>query len=699
MPPNAGSLVLETEQVRRPRTLEDLAALVEESPPEAVLIDFTMPLGARLSGEAPVMQLVPSGVGASRPSEPAWILLGWAASLPSVVAISAAVPPAVWFTSAAQWLRRYLAERVPLKAVIELPTTRPLGAVAVPLTLAYLQRGSSETYFDSVTSRGDLVDAEQQEWLDSLSAWLMGKRTSRGFACPVSVDGPWTASANNPEITKILDRLGRLGRLVRLGELCDVFPGGHTGPTQEADDGLPLVEGRALVGGTLDLSAMRRVQVNDTLSDRARLLPGDLLLASLMTDRSPIVLNYADVAAVVSSNVIVLRPKADVATAEYLREFLNSSVGRTLLNSTSSRLGDVWRVTSSDVRSLEIPLVEPHLVAGLDQLEQAEARLRAAADALQSKRRSLFEAENQRTFRQNLGEMKRFGQVLSLSVEQARGLEFQIGNFYPFPIAFGYRLLNGLVNPFERHREQLRVGENILAFLACVALAIVERGDRGETGIDLATYWQSGISPGDWRDLTRRCCTVLSTYKDHPLAAALTHLDIASEKSRFGKQAEYVIRQLNDSKHHRSPSAERLVADRTREIGAALADMMAQLAFFTDFPIRQVREMNVGRRGGPVTLTCLRYTGDHPGFQQEIVEFPTPLHSQDLYIQVTPRQWVPLYPFIQPVICQACQCVETYFVDKWDRKRDIGTAILKSFERGHTISDTESPEGLSSWRS
>ena len=53
---------------------------------------------------------------------------------------------------------------------------------------------------------------------------------------------------------------------------------------------------------------------------------------------------------------------------------------------------------------------------------------------------------------------------------------------------------------------------------------------------------------------------------------------------------------------------------------------------------------------GQVTLKCLRYTGDHPGFAQDVVEYPTPLHAHDLYIELTPRQWAPLYPFVLSVV-------------------------------------------------
>ena len=54
-----------------------------------------------------------------------------------------------------------------------------------------------------------------------------------------------------------------------------------------------------------------------------------------------------------------------------------------------------------------------------------------------------------------------------------------------------------IVDSRDLYREQLRIAENILAFLASVSLVLLRKQDRDEAGIDLKEYWRSGISPGD----------------------------------------------------------------------------------------------------------------------------------------------------------------------------------------------------------
>jgi hypothetical protein len=55
-------------------------------------------------------------------------------------------------------------------------------------------------------------------------------------------------------------------------------------------------------------------------------------------------------------------------------------------------------------------------------------------------------------------------------------LDYQISSSYPFPIAYGFRSLMSVVDPRDLYREQLRIAENILAFLASISLALKKTG-------------------------------------------------------------------------------------------------------------------------------------------------------------------------------------------------------------------------------
>ena len=124
---------------------------------------------------------------------------------------------------------------------------------------------------------------------------------------------------------------------------------------------------------------------------------------------------------------------------------------------------------------------------------------------------------------------------------------------------------------------------------------------------------------------------------------------------------------------------------------------MESLAFLAEYPIRQVEDFDVNRRGGGVTLKCLRYMGDHPSFPQEEVVFHQALRRGDLFLAQGRPGWVPLFPFVTTMTCSRCKVRETYFVDSWDTRK--GTARMKSFERGHVMPSTEVSEALTEWAS
>jgi hypothetical protein len=104
-----------------------------------------------------------------------------------------------------------------------------------------------------------------------------------------------------------------------------------------------------------------------------------------------------------------------------------------------------------------------------------EAALRRRADELQLQRQTLFDATSSQAFAGAVQDLRRQGEILSRSLLRADDLSFQVANFYPFPIAYGYRLLASVSNSTELYKEQLRVGENILAFVASVAMSRVSK--------------------------------------------------------------------------------------------------------------------------------------------------------------------------------------------------------------------------------
>lgn len=272
----------------------------------------------------------------------------------------------------------------------------------------------------------------------------------------------------------------------------------------------------------------------------------------------------------------------------------------------------------------------------------------------------------------------------------------RVSRSYPYPLAFGYSLLRGQVRPIELYREQLRVAENILAFLGSVSLALVEESDRPELDVDIETCWRGGISPGAWKMIVATCSRVLRGYGDQPLALEIAKLNVSSEKRGFGKDVLDLIHAKNDFKHDRGPSTDEDVLEATRGVGELLRSCLGALAFLADYAVREVRDIDVDRVDRAIKLTCLRHMGESPGHEMEALRHPIPQPRGDLYVEVERDRWVSLYPFMLAINCTRCKAPETSFVDRWSR-RDA-TALLKSFERGHTQENPGVGAALSVWQ-
>lgn len=246
-------------------------------------------------------------------------------------------------------------------------------------------------------------------------------------------------------------------------------------------------------------------------------------------------------------------------------------------------------------------------------------------------------------------------------------LERRISASYPPPLATGFGQLAREVDPRELHSEQLRVAENMLAFLASISLALLREEAREGAGLDLKKKWSGGISPGDWKEITQRCSKVFAGYKDVPLAVAIQRLKIGSEQKGFGKDVIGLIRAKNDYKHDRGPSSLEDIMSASNEVQEMLRRCMEALAFFAAYPMR--REEGSDRSGES--------------------------RGSSMFLDLGAGNRVLLYPFIVPMTCARCDSGETFFVDAWDTKR--GTARMKSFERGHSAISEEVSDALLEW--
>ena len=734
----------------------ELAASILQYKPDAVVIDFTIPFGLSFPPSfvlrdpaSPLAGMVPDNASEIRHDwiDAQHVLLAWAAGIPSVGALSAITSSSVTTDPADDWLRQHLSTRLKLSAVIELPadTLRPLSSDAT--SLLFFGGDRPDVYFDSLTSRGDLVDMETRPWFKSLLAWMgmspsdLSSDRAAGDVIEADADGPltvpgrtamaegseegykasvmdganrtvkeaatgytvaaesgsvWSLDVSGADVADMYERIRRLAETVALGDVCEIVEGvAAPRRVEESEGGVPLIEPRNLKEGSLDVDGARRVR-DRGVPEEARIQVGDVLLSQNITERFSVSLNRYNGPGILSRGVIAVRPKSDRITAEYLFEYLSSSAARKLLAATvrGEPVTSNPQLSLEQLRGFPVPVVDRDRVQGLSSVQLAERALRDRADELQSARRALFDSRNEREFNRHLDRLRRRGKLLSISVQSLESLDYQIAVTYPFPIAYGYRLLQGSADLHDLYKEQFRLVENLLAFLGSLCLALLEPPDRGGIGMDP----ERGMTIGKWRDIIALSSKVFIGYRDNPLGAAICDLKIGVKTKGFGGDIEEIVQARNEWAHLRDSSLPEDMVEATRARQERLQRCMKALGFLAEYPIRQIQQPT-RRRTGEWQLECLCYRGDHPGLPQEIVHFhgnlPAGDLTRDLFLDLGKERWLSLYPFITVWNCRQCKWRETYQIDIWDLGKS--TVRLRSFERGHAESKPELSRALEEW--
>ena len=118
-----------------------------------------------------------------------------------------------------------------------------------------------------------------------------------------------------------------------------------------------------------------------------------------------------------------------------------------------------------------------------------------------------------------------------------------------------------------------------------------------------------------------------------------------------------------------------------------LRDCYNSLKVLSYHPIRLIVSQELDFITKKLRTKSLMYSGDHPVLNKAEEEYRDTLATNSLYLEFAPNECgIPLRPFITVAECNICRQRETYFIDKWmDR-----LALLKSFERGHTLESRRS---------
>jgi hypothetical protein len=683
---NGASLV----SVLRPESMPDFIDSIRQD--ACVIVDHTLPWGDHSSR-------VRSFVGET--CLPTELQRRSVSTLPFVLAVVASTKPraivalafrALLVSEQFAALRSYIASQISVRGVVTLPPGlfAPIGNVAtVMLALGDFGGSSDRAVFLEVGKIGEVFDAEQQHWWTLFIDGLSGRDSSNSYSATVSPRS-WDPAIYSPNVRHLDDRLAKLGQVSRLEELFDIQAGVGSPGKEVQRGGVKLIRGRDVQAGVSlrydDLNSYEFLQPhNRSVTVRA----GDIVIQRIGTSPSAAVVAEDASGAAASQTVYVLRPKNAATSVAAAVAFLNSSAAHQLIRARTAG-GHIPTLTLAVLRELPIPLLPADVIANLRELQESEQQLRAEADKLEAMRAGVFSGESIADVRETLRRIKQASSSVTQSVEKAEDFDFQVRNLYPFPVAFGYRQLTSLIETEELYREQLRVAENLLAFLGSVSLAMAT-WEQCDVGADLKGAWRGGISPGHWRDIAVAASRALAN-KELPLGRALDSLWTSRKRPRFDSAIEGLIAAKNDYKHDRGPAPGTDMRDKGGELRTALLEALKKIGFIIDYTLQYVVDQDAVRNSSRVIVRSLVLRGDHPAWAQDSRELPRLLKKHDVYIAISADEWVDLYPFITIQTCSMCKVRETYFIDRcdFDRKK----ATLKSFERGHTKDSPEIGEAL-----
>jgi hypothetical protein len=337
-------------------------------------------------------------------------------------------------------------------------------------------------------------------------------------------------------VSELVERLGRFSQLSTIGELCHISRTG--GP----------YKGREFA--------------NTSMGRDPRLQPDDIVMPETMGQRSAHAVRVGETTRSRERH-LVLRLVDERVSVDFLVEYLNSPTARQLISATAvGRFGGAYkRISTEQLRNLPVPIVDGASAESFARVRRVEARLRSKVEEMESLRISLFEARGGQDFKTRLAKLTRVGEMMSASMEQVE--------------RFGFRLLGSQIGPRETYEAQLRMAENILAFVASVSLALLQERDREESEVSLRRLWQGGVSAGGWREAIRLCSKVFARYENYPLASSIKDLNVSSGRDgSFGGDVKEFIERRNAQHHGGGPATPEEFQGACENVGTRLQRCM-----------------------------------------------------------------------------------------------------------------------------
>ena len=495
-------------------------------------------------------------------------------------------------------------------------------------------------------------------------------------------------------VEAVSDLFGGLGKEKRLGDIASIQRG--TKLSRGKDGGLDFVMAGDInqqelfvsaPGGEADVGKIDRKP-----SELTTCQSGDILLKGTEPFDAAIASDDLDGVPVNQQVLIVRLNEGYEELRRFLPEFLQSDTGYRLLASFAGGT-TIPRLRISDLPDMPVPVPRSRFLRLIEELHGVEGELESKRNRLSELRHQLFDLKDPDQGEAHVRGLSSSVRALSDSLVQTEDTTYQIQNFYPFPIAWLHRNLSTVQEETTLREELVRTAENLLGFLGCVGLSIIQHDQGLPEGSEppgkkwLQDLLQGGINFGDWQEIAYLTGKYLRRNGETSLGqeyASIWFEGMSGKKtSSFYETTEALTNKRNFDKHGGGATpVER--EERRNEFQRLVEDAYEEVSFLLKYPIHYVIEIDQPFGSKEFEVTALRYTGDHPAMEVENeIRLPHPVSKNILYMEGGENKWIPLHPWIAITNCPECKRRETFLIDGADL--NDSHCKYKGFEHGHPL--------------
>lgn len=422
-----------------------------------------------------------------------------------------------------------------------------------------------------------------------------------------------------------------------------------------------------------------------TDAPEAELAAGDILIRSIIGARNSggfvlAQVDAEDLPATANSTVLALTPREplDAEVRTFVLEYLRSSLARELVGELSG-----LHINASQLARLDVPLPDYDMKVAIATIQHAVSRASEWQSEAAQLLSSIFDDP---TAAANRGRILTDSRMLRSRIEAAEAIDdfgYKVRTLYPHPIALRWRIIEAASNDDRltegHYRDVLNTGEVLLAYLACIGLALAREISEPVGALTtMRDNLSQGRGPtfGDWVAVLDELSGRRFVRIDELLGMPDFRAFIQDQSVR---EAVNLIRdRRNDESHVRGvdkidlPQAE-------KEAVQALTTILESAEFLVDLPLvigegDQWDELSEQGR-----IYYRQLSGDHPIVKLQSMSSDRRVQRNSLYLMDTERRLHLLRPFLTAMHCPVCRSLSTFHIDLVSPEGPV----LKSLEHGH----------------